>query len=243
MKPIIGILNNIKTDENEGPYADYYMVNKVYIDKLKKVEGIPLGIFDATEEVLDKCDGFLLIGGHRITTEHYKIIEYAIKNNKPLLGICNGMQAIVLYARLYSECIKSGIEPTISNIYNKYGDLKKEGAVILEKLGCHGGELSSRRIAVFMENLVKFKHDINIKENSILFDIYKKSTINVFSIHSYGFHNVVDTLEVVATTNDNVVEGIKYKDKPIIGVQYHAELDETNELFERFVEKCKQKSS
>ena len=173
MKPLIGILANIKTDENEGPYADYYMVHKVYVDKINEVGGIPLGIIAVTDEALDKCSGFLLMGGHRITENHYKVIEYCIKNNKPLLGICNGMQAIVLYSRLYDECVKSNIEPTTVNLYQKYGELRNKGVNFLERLDGHGGELSQREIPVFMENLVKFKHNVNIEENTILFDIYK----------------------------------------------------------------------
>jgi gamma-glutamyl-gamma-aminobutyrate hydrolase PuuD len=149
------------------------------------------------------------------------------------------MQAIVLYSRLYDECVKSGVEPTTTNIFNKYGELRKEGVNFLDKLEGHGGELSRREQPVYMENLIKFKHNVNIKENSILFDIYKKKTINVFSLHSYGFHEVVDTLEVMAKSSDNVVEAVKYKNKPIIGVQFHIDLDETSELFENFLKKCK----
>lgn len=44
--------------------------------------------------ILDMCDGFIIPGG----TYYYKfdeyIIEYARKNNKPLLAICLGFQAI-----------------------------------------------------------------------------------------------------------------------------------------------------
>lgn len=239
MKPIIGILTSIKTNEVEGPYADYYMVNKVYIDKINEVGGIPLGIIEVTDEVLDKCSGFLLTGGHRITEDHYKIIEYCIKKSKPLLGVCNGMQAIVLYARLYEECVNSNIDPTPTNLYNKYGELREKGNYILERLEGHGGELSRREIPVYMENINKFKHDVNIKEGTVLFDIYKKPKINVFSIHTYGYHDVTNTLEIMGVSDDNVVEAIKYKDKPIIGVQFHIDLDETSELFERFIEKCK----
>ncbi len=233
MKPLIGILANMKTNEIDGPYADYYLINKLYVDRVKEKGGIPVGILDV--ESLDKFDEFLLIGGHRITESHYKVIEYCIKNNKPLLGICNGMQAIVSYARLYEECVKSNIEPTPSNLCIKYDELRKNNIPLLVALENHGTELSKRKVELTEENLNRRMHGVNIKENSILFDIYKKPRVNVYSIHTYGVYEVEKSLEILALSDDNVVEAVRYKDKPIIGVQFHPEIDAANVLIESFI--------
>ena len=235
MKPIIGILSNQKTDEKEGVFKDYYKVNEIYVEKLKASGGNTIGILDTDEEILEKCDGFLLIGGHRINENHYKIIEHAIKNNKPLLGICNGMQAIVMYANLCKACLEDNMETTIPNLYKKYDELKEKNTYFLQKLDNHGTELSQRKIELSEENVNKYRHKINILPGSILGKIYG-STANVASIHTYGIYEVPDTLEVIARTSDNVVEAIQYRNKNIIGIQFHAELDDNLALFEYLVE-------
>ena len=44
--------------------------------------------------ILDKCDAFILQGGTSFYNFDEYIIKYAIKHNKPLLGICAGFQCI-----------------------------------------------------------------------------------------------------------------------------------------------------
>lgn len=46
------------------------------------------------DAVLDKCDGFLLPGGCKWYGHDEYIVKYAIKNDKPLFGICLGTQII-----------------------------------------------------------------------------------------------------------------------------------------------------
>lgn len=45
-------------------------------------------------ELLDMCDGIILQGGDDFYDYDKKVCEYAIKNNKPILGICLGMQCM-----------------------------------------------------------------------------------------------------------------------------------------------------
>lgn len=237
MKPLIGILNNIKVEEKDGPHAEYYKINKIYVDQLKKYGADALGIFDASDELLDKFDGFLLTGGNRITENHYKVIEYAIKTNKPLIGICNGFQAIVMYDFFREECTKDGIEPTVENLYKKYDELKAKSIFVLEEIEGHGRPLSRHEIPFTEENLSKFAHQVNLK--SPLKEIYGADRVGIYSLHGYGVHEIKSpNLEIIATSDDNVVEGVKYKNKPIIGTQFHPEIETSSKIIEAFINKC-----
>lgn len=46
------------------------------------------------DTVLDKCDGFIVPGGNKWYGHDEYIVKYAYDNDKPLLGICLGMQII-----------------------------------------------------------------------------------------------------------------------------------------------------
>lgn len=99
-KPIIGIVTRLENNMHK--------INKSLIDNITKCGGLCLGIINEERyscEFLDRdkliidnilkiCDGFVIPGG---STESYLdkyIIEYATKNNIPILGICLGMQEI-----------------------------------------------------------------------------------------------------------------------------------------------------
>lgn len=91
-------------------------VNEQYIDYVKSANLIPiiLPMTNNIDEVLDFCDAFLVTGGDDIDSLWYNephsphlgsfdlemdkhdkmVIEYAYKNNKPLFGICRGLQSI-----------------------------------------------------------------------------------------------------------------------------------------------------
>ena len=84
-----------------------------------EVELIDLSFLQINVQEFDVCDGFILTGGDDVKPAFYsakedypnrppsfhprrdtfetKLIEYAIDNNKPLLGICRGLQLINVF--------------------------------------------------------------------------------------------------------------------------------------------------
>ena len=239
MKPIIGILEVLKTNNENNPYDNYYKLINLYVDRIVEEDGLPFGIISVDDEILNKCDGFLLTGGNKITKEHYKIIEYAIKNNKPLLGICAGMQSLVMYDYLLSECLKQSNNPNYEDVYNKYQELSEQKVSILHKLQNHGGDLSSGTLESTLDNIKKSIHSINIIKDSILYDIYNKDSIDVVSMHKYGAYNTTSLFTPIAYSSDKVLEAIQYQDKFILGLQFHIELEKDNPIIKRFVKSCK----
>ena len=95
--PIIGITTRIVEYENK-------LIEKVsesLIKKVIEVGGVPIIIPYVNEKdlnfFLELCDAFIIPGGFSWHNLDEIIIEYAITNDKPLLGICAGMQGIGNY--------------------------------------------------------------------------------------------------------------------------------------------------
>lgn len=139
---IIGIIPSTIGFESNNPFDNKYYVQNSYIKRLKKYNCIPIIIAPANLEIendiLDMCDSLLIIGGKDINNYHYKVIDYAIKTNKKLLGICLGMQAIACYSNNQNELT------TLSKVENHYYD-----------------KTTSKNKELLL-------HDINIEKNTLL---------------------------------------------------------------------------
>lgn len=64
------------------------------------------------DAILDMCDGFLLPGGTEWYLHDEYVLKYAIDHNKPLLGICLGMQIIGAMDNRFNDDIW---DTTVSN--------------------------------------------------------------------------------------------------------------------------------
>lgn len=90
---IIGIITH-KELSNEK-----HKINVIYNDvvkAIKSVGGIPLGIVldDNYKKVLDICDGVIFQGGDNPELIDFYALKYLYDINKPVLGICLGMQTM-----------------------------------------------------------------------------------------------------------------------------------------------------
>ena len=114
MKPLIGVL--ARPDELISSYS-VYVVSKEINDAIVKNGGTLISIIPPTTEnlinksikntrlltteqfneikkIIDMCDGIVLQGGDEFYDFDIKVVQYCHKINKPLLGICLGMQTI-----------------------------------------------------------------------------------------------------------------------------------------------------
>lgn len=111
-RPLIAVI----MDENTGAGGDRYDMSKHYFEAIARAGGIPYGIpylGGIVEQVITDFDGFLSVGGRINFPTHWYIdgdqsafpasdrlaVECALMQgflaiDKPVLGICNGMQML-----------------------------------------------------------------------------------------------------------------------------------------------------
>lgn len=219
-KPVIGIITQISGWNDDSVFTNRYYVLDNYVKAIVKAGGIPIAILmndlQVIPESLELCDGFLIPGGIIIKDYHLQVIDYAIKNNKPLLGICMGMQAIAMYS------------------LNK--KVEKE---VLEKIA----EPNFHNDNVTKSNRDKIAHKAQIiKKESYFYKILEKEEIEVNSFHKYKVKNIGTNFEIVAKSEDGLIEVIEAKDKTnfILGTAFHPELlPSMQNLFKTFIEKSR----
>lgn len=91
IKPIIGIITrkDISNEEHD--------INIIYTDIIKSIinnGGMPVGLTlsENYKEIIDLCDGIIFQGGDDFEKYDIDALKYIYDINKPVLGICLGMQ-------------------------------------------------------------------------------------------------------------------------------------------------------
>lgn len=94
------ITNDIGLKQEKVPHS--------LINMLEKYNVLPIIIPNLSDisYYLDICDGFIVPGGITWNDADIKIIKYVFKTNKPLLGICAGMQALANIDTFVDNTIK-----------------------------------------------------------------------------------------------------------------------------------------
>ncbi len=239
MKKIIGILPTYRFEETDSPYDDAYKFVPLYSMKIHEAGGTPIGILlndkELDMDVLDICDGFIIPGGNRVYDFLFDVINYCIEKNKPILGICLGAEAIALFSEIYEKTKNP------SEFLKVYSEIEKEtDGAVLKKLDESSMAIHSRHFSRLDPS--SSKHLITIMKESHLFNAYGDSK-NVSSMHSFDFRKVGSDFEVTATTSDGVCECIEYKDKNyfIVGVHFHPETEEDNQIFDYFMKEIEKR--
>lgn len=198
-KPIIGIVTR-KSISTEN-----HSINIIYDDVVKVIinnGGIPIGItlYDNYKELIDVCDGLIFQGGDDFEKYDLEALKYAYAIDKPVLGICLGMQLMgVLF---------DGVMIDINN--------HKKG--------------------------LDYVHEVKLKRNSRLYNIFKRDIIKVNSRHKSIIKNT--KLDICGISQDGYIEAIEDIGKRFfIGVQWHPETMvgydiNQNNIFKYFIKSC-----
>ena len=239
----IGILPTTKLYEDNNPYNDKYIFYNVYIRRIYEAGAIPIGILlndgKLDYNILDLCDGFIICGGNKIEPYYLEVINYAINKNKPLLGICLGMQSIGVYSYLEKLLQDKKIPKTIDNISSMFKKIKEDKVNFLKPVEGH------YNIKITREEYLPNKHEVSVVKDSILYNIYKQNNLNVLSMHHYAINEMGNNV-LINCVHYGIIEGIEYKNKNlfILGVQFHPEIEDANHiLFEALVKECEKRIS
>lgn len=191
--------------------------NKVKIN-IKLIDSESINQENANEK-LSELDGIIVPGGfgNRGIDGKIETIKYARENNIPLLGICLGMQMIVVeFARNVlglkdansSEFDETTSNPVIHIMEEQIGIDKKGGTMRLGAYPCI------------------------LKEGTHAKELYGTEKISERHRHRYEYNNLykerleAEGLMCTGTSpNGNLVEIVEYEKHPyLIGAQFHPEL-------------------
>ena len=217
--PIIGVFADTMSC-NKGGFGDVtrQYINAAYISAVEDAGAVPFIIpvsndLEKTKKLIDLCDGLLFPGGEDIDPGYYgenphknlgeirpevdkflfHSLLYALEQRKPALGICKGMQMMVVATggSLYQDIYSQREEETF--------------------LHCQSGR---RTYGV---------HQVQIDKDSRLFQILATGQIATNSMHHQSVRTLGKGLRLSAHTEDGIVEAVESLDGRLIGVQWHPE--------------------
>ena len=217
--PIIGVFADTMSC-NKGGFGDVtrQYINAAYISAVEDAGAVPFIIpvsndLEKTKKLIDLCDGLLFPGGEDIDPGYYgenphknlgeirpevdkflfHSLLYSLEQRKPALGICKGMQMMVVATggSLYQDIYSQREEETF--------------------LHCQSGR---RTYGV---------HQVQIDKDSRLFQILETGQIATNSMHHQSVRTLGKGLRLSAHTEDGIVEAVESLDGRLIGVQWHPE--------------------
>jgi len=237
-QPIIGITTyNGRTKED----LPAIILLRVYVEAIMQAGGVPVLIpseLDESDwmELYLRLDGILLSGGGDIAVERYNglphprvdgvdeardalefgLLNSAIKEGKPFLGICRG-----------SQVVNVGLGGTL------YTHVEDQ----------HPDALKHDYFPNFSRN--RLSHPVRVEEGSRLAEIVGEPVLQVNSLHHQGIKDLAPRLKPIAYAPDGLIEAVELSDHPFgLAVQWHPEWltdqQPTRNLFKAFVNSARE---
>lgn len=233
MRPVIGLIP-LYDDEKES----YWMLPG-YMKLLEMCGAFPIMLPLTSDEnelkqAMELCDGVLLTGGHDVDPRVYG--KEATKECGITCRLRDEMEGILLKQALEQDKPVLGICRGVQ-FMNAYlgGDLYQDLPT----------EYDCKTEHHMTPPYDAAAHKVEVLEASLLADIIGAGVHEVNSYHHQAIKTVAESVDVMAISEDGLVEAISVKDKKfMVGVQWHPEFSyETNEesrkIVQAFVDACK----
>lgn len=195
-----------------------YKIHARYLEAFPNVNHVLILPCTNDEQLFCLCDGFVLTGGWDANPKRYgqenldsrhvyddvdeldlAIIEHCVRYQKPLLGICRGIQLINIYF----------------------------GGTLHQHISYH-------------ENGVL--HRIQKKQESKWLSLSKEYFVN--SYHHQAIDRLGKSLMELMCSEDQIVELLEHETLPILGCQFHPEINKEEilscKIFTKMIEKVKE---
>lgn len=226
-KPIIGIIGKPTIESDMWHYIE--IVDDIRYAILKN-NAIAIGILPTDKKINFKVDEEP--DNYILTEDEKKDLEFIIKK---LDGVVleGGLVSNQYEEEVAKICIEKDIP--IIGICSGFNNL----------IRAMGGKVHIDSNIFHNQFGSKLAHNVNIIENSKLFNILGTNKVAVNSIHTcIALENEIKDYKVVALCpNDNTVEAIELDNKRfVMGIKWHPELMKNmNSIFKEFIKECGKK--
>ena len=229
MKPVVGVIPLWDDEKNSIWMLPGYM------EGIRKAGAIPI-IFPLTDNeeeiccVMDMVQGVLFTGGHDVSPQMYG--EAPIDESVICCDIRDRMEKIVLELALKQNKSVLGICRGIQFINVALG-----GTLYQDLPSQYDSKIEHHQKPPYDIPV----HDVYLVKGTPLYKLVEKEKLSVNSYHHQAIKTVAPSLSVMATSTDNLVEGVYKKDKKFFwALQWHPEFafekDEIQrKIFEEFV--------
>lgn len=218
---IIGITANIQraTKSISYPNMDLYYVEENIIKQVEKLGHTPIilpiteNLTESVENILKIVDGIILSGGTDISPELY---NEELQNPDWTGDIKRDLFEIAILKKAKAKNIPVlGICRGFQLINVAYGGLLFQDIPSMRE---NSFEHSNQ------EKYQNLNHSAKILKNTDLYDLIKKEHLIVNSVHHQGIKKLGENLEVMAYSDDGLIESIKALDSKFVwGIQWHPE--------------------
>jgi putative glutamine amidotransferase len=226
MKKVLVVL---ATDPDEdGAFGQKHFIRQPYVVRLLENDLLPIFISNITplsviDRVYDECDGVLLPGGKDVNPALYKakphpkthagvagrdeleceLVRRTIRDRKPFLGICRGMQLLNVALG--------------GTLHQHIGDLELQTD--------HGGGGNGLPYHL----LPTCSHTIVVDTKSCFYQLFGEEQVEVSSGHHQAVQDIAPDLRVAATCEAGLIEVLEYHDQSTFafGLQSHPEMMES----------------
>ena len=193
-----------------------WFINATYVDACSQYGCalFPIVSYASLAVAATSCDALIVCGGYDLRSyylqeipdascnfydhaqDHFDFacIQAFLQKQKPILGICRGMQLLAVY----------------------YGSKLFQNIDINTHATLHA-------------------HPLYFPKNSILHQLYSDGT-SFNSYHHQAVKQCGEQLDILAYSKEQYVEAFLHKQLPVLGVQWHPEKMENDQLFPHFLD-------